>query len=279
MARLALVGLLAACTGARGHQPDAGSADTAGDDTQQGCGALPNCYSVYAHSNTTLYVVDLMAKTLSVVGPFKAPGDDIMTDLAVAPDNTIYVISATKLYTASPVDGHVTAVGSLAACGSFSVALTTLPSGQMWTGDYSGKLCQIDTTTSPPTVKPPITMGSGLALSGDLVAIDDGTVFGTAYRLSDPATGGTNLSNLLVTIDLATGAVKQLGSSGYPRLFGTSFTGNKVIGFTHDGSGRVVAIDTTTGAGSLYATFMDPTTHMPIAFAGAGVNSLVPIIL
>src|SRR6185369_3321872 len=64
------------------------------------CGAL-DCYSVYAHGDHTLYVVDLQQKKLDTVGPFKAPlvkvgskmVEDTITDLAVAPDNTIYVIS------------------------------------------------------------------------------------------------------------------------------------------------------------------------------------------
>jgi len=242
---------------------------------QQGCGGLNNCYSVYAHSDTKLYVVDLMAKTLQLIGPFNAPSNDVITDLAVAPDNTIYVISNTAIYTADATDGHVTKIGSLSACGTKGVALTTTPSGEIWTGDYSGALCKIDVSISPPAVSAPVTMGSGMALSGDLVAVADGTIYGTAYKLADQATQN---SNILVTIDLSTGAVTQMGPTGYPKLFGTSFALGGVIGFTHDGTGHVISIDPTTGAASPFATFMDPSTNQPISFAGAGVNSLVPVI-
>ena len=247
-----------------------------------GCGGLANCYSVYAHGDHVLYVVDLQAKSLSTVGAFNAPmvggKEDVITDLAVAPDNTIYTISETALYTASATDGHVTRVGSLSTCGTRAVALTTTPDGKLWTGDYQGALCQIDISVSPPVVKPPVTMGSGMALSGDLVAVDDGTVFGTAYKLSDAASQGTQASNVLVKVDLATGAVTKMGASGYPKLFGTSFALGKVIGFTHDGTGHVIAMDPVTGVGAPFATFTDPQTAMPISFAGAGVNSLVPVI-
>jgi hypothetical protein len=51
-----------------------------------------------------------------------------------------------------------------------------------------------------------------------------------------------------------------------------------VIGFTHDGTGHVVSIDPNTGAATPFATFKDPSTNQPISFAGAGVNSLVPVI-
>jgi len=272
--------LLAACGPADRQGANTGvDGSVTGDGTgsgQPGCSGLANCYSVYAHSDSVLYVVDLQAKTLSTVGNFNAP--ETITDLAVAPDNTIYVVSETAIYTASATTGHATKVGTLAACGSRAVALTTLPNGEIWAGDFKGAVCQIDITTTPPTVKPPITLSGGLALSGDLVAVADGTVYGTAYKLSDGANMGTQANNLLVKIDLTTGTTTPIGASGFPSLFGASFAEGGVIGFTHDGSGRVVKMDPTTGAGTLFATFMDPSTGKPITFAGAGVNSLVPVI-
>ena len=54
-----------------------------------------------------------------------------------------------------------------------------------------------------------------------------------------------------------------------------AFALGKVFGFTHDGTGRVLTVDPTTGVGTLFNTFTDPTSHMPISFAGAGVNALV----
>ncbi len=285
-AAIAILVTVIAC-GGRGGSGNAdgnshGDGTTGGDSGQQGCGLLANCYSVYAHSDHVLYVVDLQAKALQRIGAFKAPQvggqEDVITDLAVAPDNTIYVISETALYTASPTDGHVTKVGSLSACGMRGVALTTTPDGKLWTGDFKGAVCQIDLTTSPPTVKPAATLSNGMALSGDLVAVDDGTVFGSVYKLSDPANMGTQANNVLAKIDLATGAVTPIGPTGYPKLFGTSYALGSVIGFTHDQTGHVVMIDRTTGAGTVFATFKDPMTNMPISFAGAGVNSLVPVI-
>lgn len=244
-----------------------------------------NGYAVFAHGDHTLYTIDLQQKTLKTVGPFNAPQvmvgtkmvEDVITDLAVAPNNTIYVISETALYTADPNDGHVTKVGSSAACGTKTVALTTTPDGKIWAGDFKGAICEIDITTNPPTVKAPVMMQGGLALSGDFVAVDNGTVYGTAYKLADAANTGSQIDNLLVTVDVHTGAVTQLGATGFPKLFGASFSGGKVFGFTHDGTGNVVTIDRTSGVGTLYATFTDPATTKGIAFAGAGVNSLVVV--
>jgi hypothetical protein len=264
-------------TGADAH--GGGDGNSSGGDGNSG-----GSYLVYAHSDTVLYTVDLTAKTLVTVGNFDAPvvtigstmKPDPITDLAVAPNGTIYVVSETALYTASAQDGHVTKLGSLAACGQRGVALTTTSDGRLWIGDFMGAICQIDISVNPPAVRAPVMMQNGLALSGDMVGVGNGTVFGTAYKLSDSAGQGTQNNNLLVSVDVATGAVTQIGSSGYPKLFGIAFQDNKVFGFTHDGTGRVVTIDTTNGHGTMFNTFMDQAA-MGISFAGAGVSSLVVI--
>ena len=278
---IAIVSLTAcgpANRGGNGGGTDASGGSNGGSGSNMGSGSGSDNFNVYAHSDTVLYVVDVQAKTLNTVGPFNAPNSDVITDLAVAPDNTIYVISNTAIYTASATDGHVTKIGSLAACGSKGVALTTTPDGKIWTGDFMGTICQIDTTQSPPAVLAPISMTSGMALSGDFVAVSNGTVFGTAYKKTDSANMGTQLDNVLVKLDIPTGTVTQIGATGYPKLFGVAFAAGQVFGFTHDGTGHVVTIDPNTGVGTLFGTFMDPSTHQGISFAGAGVSSLVPII-
>ncbi len=212
------IAMLAACGATpRGDAvPDAGNAGSnTGSNT--GSNSCATCYSVYAHSDTVLYVVDVQAKTLNTVGKFNAPSSDVITDLAVAPDDTIYVISNTALYTADATDGHVTKVGSLSACGSKGVALTTTPDGKLWTGDFMGTICEIDTTQTPPVVRGPISMASGMALSGDFVAVANGTVFGN-YKKSNAAGQGTQVDNVLVKLDIATGPDRRgRGFAGRPR--------------------------------------------------------------
>jgi hypothetical protein len=281
--RFAVLALGACGVSPRGEPTalDSGAGSNLGSNTGAGSGSntpCTGCYLVYAHSDTTLYVVDVQSKTLNTVGAFNAPTGESITDLAVAPDNTIYVISEKALYTANATDGHVSKLGSLSACGTKGVALTTTPDGKLWTGDYTGTICQIDLARTPPVVLAPVSMSSGLALTGDFAAVADGTVFGTAYKKTDTTGHGSQLDNLLVKIDVATGAVTAIGSTGYPKLFGVAFAANKVFGFTHDGTGDVVTIDPVTGAGTLFGTFLDPATSKGISFGGAGVNSTVPII-
>jgi hypothetical protein len=269
---------LAACgPSAHGNNgPDANGGGDGGNGTD-GTPCTSNCgtsYLVYAHSNTVLYSIDLTTKALVTVGNFNAPMMDVITDLAVAPDGTIWVISNTALYKASAMDGHVTMVGSLSACGQKGVALTTTPDGKLWMGDFMGSICQIDISGATPVVKPPVVMKNGYALSGDIVGIDNGTVFGSAYKPSDP---NTQNNNILVKVNVTTGDVTPVGATGYPKLFGIAFQENKVFGFTHDGTGRVITIDTNTGAGTMFGTFMAPGGTNGISFAGAGVSSLIQI--
>jgi len=276
LACLVIVVCAAACGAGGGGDGAGDGVDASGGsgDSGGGGGSGTNAsFLVYAHSDNVLYTIDLQTQSLVMVGDFTTP--DVITDLAVAPDGTIYVVSYSALYTASAVDGHVTKVGSLSACGQRGVALTTTSDGRLWVGDYMGAICQIDISGPAPVVKAPVMIQGGLALSGDMVGIGNGTVFGSAYKLGDTA---TQSDNILVQVDVATGAVTQVGATGFPRLYGVAFQDNKVFGFTHDGSGRVVTIDTSTGTGTMFGTFMDPATSKGIAFAGAGVNSLVVIL-
>jgi hypothetical protein len=94
--------------------------------------------------------------------------------------------------------------------------------------------------------------------------------------LNDSSSTGTSINNVLVKIDPTTGAMQtMIGATGFPKLFGVAYAGGMVFGFTHDGSGDVITIDPKTGVGTLFNTFMDPQSNMPITFSGAGVNSKV----
>lgn len=301
---VAVGGLLMACgPSGRSARGDGGEEEDQPDATmplstdlavvQPGCGDVAGCYTVYAHSDHVLFRLDLTTQQLVEIGPFNAPNvtvggkqvEDVITDLAVAPNDTIYVVSRTQLYTANAQNGHVTAVAPLANCGQFTVALTTTPDGNLYAADFDGAFCHVDLAKSPPQVTQIGSIGkdgqgNDLAIAGDIVAVGDGTMYGTAYRIED-GNQGTALNNLLVRIDTGTGAGTVVGQTGYAKMFGIAFAQGKVFGFTHDASGAVVMIDTTTGHGTLYKTFIDPTSDEddPISFAGAGVNSKVSPIL
>ena len=170
----------------------------------------------------------------------------------------------------------MTLLGAISTCGSDNVAMAVTPDGKLLLGDFKGTMCKVDITTMPPAVTQIGMVGQGMALSGDMVAVADGTIYGTAYLITDGNTKGTGLNNVLVKLDPATGQTSsQVGATGFPKLFGVAYAIGQVFGFTHDGSGDVVSIDPKTGKGTLFNSFKDPSTNMGISFAGAGVNPMV----
>jgi hypothetical protein len=285
------IALVAAGCGAAGRGTPDGGGHGLGDGhidpgPQQGCDTgASGCYTVYAHSDHHLYLIDLMAKSLVDVGPFNAPqvagangkmAEDVITDLGVAPDGTIYVVSKTSLYTASASNGQVTKVAGISACGTDVVALSFTPDGSLYTADYMGAFCKITVNGSNAQVQSVGTISNGLAISGDLVAVGDGTMYGTAYSLSDSS---TTTNNILVKVNPANAQVQTIGKTGFPKLFGVAFALGQVFGFTHDGSGDVITINPQTGQGTLFNSFTDPSTGKGISFAGAGVNANVSPIM
>jgi hypothetical protein len=166
------IALVAAGCGAAGRGMPDGGGHGLGDGhidpgPQQGCDTgASGCYTVYAHSDHHLYLIDLMAKSLVDVGPFNAPqvtgpngktAEDVITDLGVATDGTIYVVSKTSLYTASATNGQVTKVAGISACGIDVIALSFMPDGSLYTADYMGAFCKITGWPSRAISSPSVT--------------------------------------------------------------------------------------------------------------------------
>jgi hypothetical protein len=250
-----------------------GGGAATGGGVQQGCEGQPmGCYTVYANGDYNLYLIDLQSKALTPVGPFNTPGGDVITDIAVAPDNTIYGVSMTTLYTISAADGHATALSDLSACGLENVGATFTPSGHMYVADFAGAFCEVDYHQSPPVIHPLGKLDNNLAVSGDMVAVDDGTLYATVYDLNDATTQD---DNWLAIINPTTAQATRVGPIGVGRLFGVSYAMGHVFGFTHDGSGSVYSIDPQTGLSTLFNSYTDPSSQGPIPWAGAAVNALV----
>ena len=242
-----------------------------------GCAEVEGCYTVYAHSDHVLYKIDLANKMLITVGPFKAPTvngrEDSITDLAVAADDTLWAVSSGSMYTVDSADGHVTRFGSVSLCGVDNIALTFTTDGKLYMGDHLGAFCSVDISKQPPVVTPLGMIGGNQALSGDIVSVADGTMYGTVYTLGDKSNPRIDS---LVKIDPASGKVTAvLGRTDASRLFGLAFDLGQFFAFTQDGSGGVFTLDPKTGKATPYNAFKDPMTGAGIRFAGAAVNPRV----
>src|SRR5438132_11669653 len=91
---------------------------------------------------------------------------------------------------------------------------------------------------------------------------------------SDKNATGSSIAgnNLLMTINTSTGAATPVGSIGFGNVFGLAYYKSRVIAFTSvsGGTGQILEINPTTGAGTLRAT------HNHNYF-GATVSPLIPI--
>ena len=223
----------------------------------------PTFETIWAHTGTTLYTVDPMTFLLTKIGDFNGPED--MTDLAVTPDGKVYTVSRTGVYS---VDQNTGAASKLATLGSTTsaVALTFRLDGKLLAADQSGNVIIIDTTNGSTTSLGKYSTTGGYDTAGDLVAVADGTMYGVSTKapnVSDP-------SNVLIKVNTSTAKASTVGSIGYTGVFGTAYSGGRVLAFTK--TGQIIQINPATGDGTLVAT------HTGIAFYGAGTSPLVPIL-
>ncbi len=213
---------------------------------------------MYAHSGDTLFRIDPDTQKVTSVGTFH-PNAPHMNDLAVTPDGKLYAVSSSNLYQVDPVDASISWVTKVP--GSTNVALTFDVDGTLLASDKSGNFRRVDPATGVCT--PIGSYGAGLGSSGDLVALKDGKL----YEVNDVNAKG---NNTLVTVDSKTGKATTVGPIGFRMVWGLSFWGGTLYGFTR--SGEFISIDPKSGHGSLIHTFSHE-------FWGAAVTPKAPLTL
>jgi hypothetical protein len=218
--------------------------------------------TIYATSATELYTIDPLNWSETAVGSYGVA--DNMTDIAMTVTGALYTISSTSLYSVNPTNGAATLV--MAVPGAQNNALTFLADGTLLGADASGELKVIDPVLG--TVTNLGLYGNGYGSSGDLVAIDNGTMYG----LSATDVGGVSIAtdNLLITVDTTNGAASPVGYLGFGQGFGLAYYNGQVIGFT--GTGQILSIDPASGLGTLLSVqnnaFYGGTTSPAMAPAG-----------
>jgi len=194
-----------------------------------------------------LYTVDARAAgTDHLVGRIRTVTglQPVITDLALAPDGSLWGVSFTRLYlidkaTAIAVDRGALGLSDVNALGADV-------QGRLYGATQFGRFIQINASTG--TASAIGLLGAGYASDGDLAFAPDGVLFGT-LRTSI----GTSV---LVTINTATGAATPIGTVsgvGITDVWGLAFEGARLIGFTSGsgGHGEVIEINRTTGRGTI----------------------------
>jgi len=231
------------------------------------CSAAPGCCvpvgnpadgTIYANSPSTLYKVDPVTFAVTTVGNFNA--GDQMTDVAVTPAGDLYGVSFTTLYQINKNTGAATMIADVPGSGNNS--LTYLPNGTLLASDSNGDLKIINPANGQTTFVG--NYGNGLQSAGDLVAVANGTMYGSSP--TKPGGGDASSSNELIVVDTSTGVATAVGQTGYADVWGLAYSGSHVIGFTT--AGQILQIDPQSGAATVLAT-------KNIAFWGAGQSPLV----
>ena len=195
-----------------------------------------------------LYLVQASATgTDSLIGRVRTSGgfQPVMTDLALAPDGSLWGISFSKLYRLDKTTATATEVGNLTVPTANALAFDS--NGNLFGAtNFIGSLLQINTITGTASIIGPF--GSGLISLGDLAFAPDGQLFAAVKTLAGVG--------ILVTVDPSTGEATPV-NPGTPIGFepwGLAFVGSELFGLTTDltnGTGELIKIDTNVGIGSL----------------------------
>ncbi len=194
-------------------------------DPALGCVAL-----AFAVDKASLYDIRLPSAHYTLLG---GTGNALLTDVALHPDNILYGISTSALYTLNQDTGAPT---QIALVPEGLNALDAAPDGTLY-GAGSGTLYDLDRKTGKATAL--IAFPPGTISSGDLVFIGP-RLLASAKTATDDA---------LVEFDVAKRTSRVVGQIGYVCVWGMAAYETDLYGFTCNG--EVLTIDPDTGASML----------------------------
>ncbi len=203
------------------------------DPAEGGCTAL-----AYAHSVSHLYEVRLPSGKTTSVG---AMGSTSVTDIALAADGTLYALTYNSLLTVDKQTAKLSPVIGVKGVMD-AVGMDAGPDGLLYLAASSAVL-RLDPSVG--AVTKVASFPPGTSASGDLAFLD-GRLLATANQ------GATGAADLLVEIDLTTGAGATIGSTGFDCIWGLAAYGSLLYGLTCNG--QVLSIDPATGEAAVLST-------------------------
>ena len=266
--------LMLGCSKSSDTAPDSG--ESAGGDTastepkahETGAPETDRVYDkVYAHSATTLYQIDPVALTLSVVGDFvwpEAPPDEEMTDIAIDAHGKMLGVSFRNVY---EIDNQTAECHFLTELSgrfnglSFVEGVVEGEAVSLVGTTLDGEWFTLDQTTGEGALVG--NFGNGMTSSGDVVFVRDAGAF-AIVKHPDFET------DVLVSVDPTSGEATVIGDTGFSDIWGVGYWAGRIYGFTR--AGEFILIDAETGAGVLEET-------MDAEFWGAGVTTLAPVVV
>ncbi len=243
-------------------------------------GSQPEEGQVFGHSPGTLYELEPFSKAVTVVGDFDCLGSAEMWDIAVNATGAMIGVASTGLggglmVNIDPTNARCTKITS----GVFPNSLTFVPVGildpnaEVLVGYDHSTYVRIDPVTGASTnigSLNPNSTGTNWQSSGDIVSLEGGGTYLTARPM---LSSSDHPNDSLIEVDPATGqALRVIGLTGFPQLWGLGFWAGTAYGFS--ATGALVSIDLTTGAGT---TIPIPNAPSGLSFWGAGTTTSAPI--
>ena len=221
---------------------------------------------VFGHSQTTLYRVDTITRSVTQVGDFN--GCTYVQDIALDESSNIYASTGAELFFIETNTAHCTRI----AAGTFPNSLSFVPAGtvesdrEALVGFQGGDYVKIDPKSG--AVMKIGAIGGGLESSGDVVSAKGGKTYVTVRGTKECVD-----SDCLVEIDPKSGALAyNWGPIGRKGVYGLAFWAGELYAFTDAGELLLVTVST----GKLVATPI-PIANAPAHFAGAGSTTSAPV--
>jgi hypothetical protein len=285
----------AGATGAIDAAPDAGPRETAppadGPTFDFGTAERPPPApgKVYAHSDTTLWLLEPISKQVTMVGAFDCVGTTVSSMVDIAIDRTGKMTGSAAISFNNALGGALVSIDPTSAhCtvltrgADLVTSLTYVPEGTLvanaeaLVGYADDKYVRVDPATGALTqiglLNNAASGGVTWVSSGDVVSIKDG---GTYLTVKDQSVLTSPGGDRIVQVDPKTGALMRvIGATGSDAVLGLGYWGGIAYGFTY--AGTLIQIDLTTGAGTPIPI---PGAPSDLTFYGAGTTTVAPIIV
>ena len=243
---------------------------------------------VYAHSDTTLWLLEPISKQVTMVGLFDCVGTTVKSMVDIAIDRAGKMTGSAAIVFNDALGGALVSIDPTSAhCTVLTqgpnlvTSLTYVPEGTLvanaeaLVGYTDDRYVRVDPATGQLTdiglLNNAASGGVRWLSSGDVVSIKDGGTYLTVTPESGAMAGGDRI----VEVDPKTGALKRIiGATGMNAVLGLGYWGGIAYGFTLAGS--LIQIDLMTGAGTVIPI---PGAPADLAFYGAGTTTVAPIIV